>query len=468
MLRLGLRANIGKSSVSFKPINILIIGDSTVDGYTYANDVAVYFNDDSYFTVTDISEWGNDIAGQKAYYQALSSGVKTSVEAVFIQIGINDCYVDADSYATIKARYQDLITTINTGSPQAKIVACCILRCKGYIEGNTAAWSKKESLNADILAKNFTGIYKSTNAANDSLSDTNGYLLSTYSLLGDGVHENNDGRLQIANAWRAICGVVPIVKDVYETEATVLFNRMIAAGETPAGERKVIIDNTFKAAKGKSFYSKIDAVVTLAAHGTNSARMNWLGDEFNAVLSAVPPTFEIDRGFTGNGTSSYIKTSFNPYSAGSNFESTKASIGLYSRTNIDLEIGDMTAMVGSGGISLDIRYGDELYFRLNNTSAGAKSNNSSIGFFSVTREHTSNYVRYAKDGYKVQENQINPEAVNDVEIWVGARNVSGSPVYYTTKQYSFYFIGGELTENEVLDLYNVFVVGYLDSIGAKV
>lgn len=197
------------TTIGAQKLNIIIIGDSTIDGSTYADDVATYLNADSEYIINDVSTWGNNISQQKTAYSALSAAIKRDVDYVFVQIGLNDVRTNGETYSTPYVSYLDLITTIQAaGGPRTKIVGSCVLKIKGATDvgDDPLAWSKLTALNADILAKNFTGMDLSTNVASETLSDSNGYLLAMYELFDpqDHVHENNAGRQIIADSWEIL------------------------------------------------------------------------------------------------------------------------------------------------------------------------------------------------------------------------------------------------------------------------
>jgi hypothetical protein len=197
------------TAIGARKTTIIILGDSTIDGSTYASDVSALLNDGSQYEISDLSLWGDRCSGQKTKYEALGTLIKRDADYVFIQIGLNDIWVSGETYTDPQTRYQDLITTISSASGvRTKIVGSCVLKCKGFTDthADPLAWTKLVALNADILAKTFIGLDLSTNVASETLSDAAGYLKSEYELFDpeDHVHENNAGREIIANSWKLL------------------------------------------------------------------------------------------------------------------------------------------------------------------------------------------------------------------------------------------------------------------------
>lgn len=114
-----------------------------------------------------------------------------------------------------------------------------------------------------------------------------------------------------ADSWVALTGAGGGGAPSYSAEATALFARF----STPATDpRKTLIDNLIVALKAAGSWAKYDAFYLPAAETAQAAQRNWVADAYN--LSEVnAPTFTADRGYTPNGTTSYLDTSFNPTTA---------------------------------------------------------------------------------------------------------------------------------------------------------
>jgi len=102
----------------------------------------------------------------------------------------------------------------------------------------------------------------------------------------------------------------------------------------PTNSRKALIDTLVGSLKTAGVWSKLDAFYMLAAADAQSSLLNWVSTSYN--LTAVSsPTFAADKGYTGNGTTSYLDTGFNPTTAPSpKFTQNSAHLGLWSRTNL--------------------------------------------------------------------------------------------------------------------------------------
>lgn len=84
--------------------------------------------------------------------------------------------------------------------------------------------------------------------------------------------------------------------------AEALFARMAVQ---PSTARKTIIRTLINGLNDNGFLAKLRMFYVFAAHDSQAAQLNWA---YGATITPVnSPTFTTDRGFQGNGTSSYLQ-----------------------------------------------------------------------------------------------------------------------------------------------------------------
>jgi hypothetical protein len=76
----------------------------------------------------------------------------------------------------------------------------------------------------------------------------------------------------------------------------------------------------------------LDGIYILATNTTATANLNLCGTSFGLTTSAAP-TFSADHGYTGNGTTQFLDTGFNPSTAGGRSTLNSSSLGVYTLTN---------------------------------------------------------------------------------------------------------------------------------------
>lgn len=103
----------------------------------------------------------------------------------------------------------------------------------------------------------------------------------------------------------------------------------------PTLTRMVQINTLIGSLISGGVWTKFDAFYMLAAADAQSSLLNWASTSYN--LTAVnSPAFVADRGYTGDGSTSYLDTNFNPTTAvGAKFVQDSAHNGIWSRTNLN-------------------------------------------------------------------------------------------------------------------------------------
>lgn len=254
--------------------------------------------------------------------------------------------------------------------------------------------------------------------------------------------------------WVPPSGGAP-VGPTYDPTAQALFSRFAV---DPTTARKNLINDRIIAGKASTWWAKLDAIWVHAAHAPEAARLNWLGDRFNCI-PINNPTFTVDRGYMGNGSSSYLDTQFNPYveaSKGSKYQRLSASLGIRSNTD-NSSLGSLAGFWdGAKGTTLNPRRTSTWEARVNQASLRTIANpeGSSIGMFVIGRRSATEMFM-AKNGTVSVTNTSNAAAeLANGNLMLGAISASS----LRACQFSMGFIGAGLTDAEVTDIYNWFEV----------
>lgn len=159
----------------------------------------------------DVSEAGAYISTMLGYWTAIAD--KTKLQAVIVQIGLNDCKsrigANTATTATVISDLQSLITTINADKPTGcKVYIAALTPCKAWLDAATnpsaayAGWLAVNDAIAGNGATPITGVDGRITSHVAAGNDGSGNLLSIYNHNADGVHESNEYRIIIAQAWR--------------------------------------------------------------------------------------------------------------------------------------------------------------------------------------------------------------------------------------------------------------------------
>lgn len=254
----------------------------------------------------------------------------------------------------------------------------------------------------------------------------------------------------------------------YNNDADALFLRM---SPQPNAARKQLISDFIDSLQSngtKNFWANADRIWVMAAHDSGASKLNWKADEDN-LLTVNALTFTADRGWAGNGTSSYLNTQFIPSTDGVNFTQDAASIAIYIRTNAASSTLDYGAWATGAGrmVSLVSRNASNSWYgRINDFSDNTTVNADSRGLFGYVRTNATTRYKF-RNGTAESNETVSSSGLPALNMYVCCRNLDGVPSLYTTREYSFLYIGGVLSTAESAVLYRI-VEWYLDQIGAGV
>ena len=264
-------------------------------------------------------------------------------------------------------------------------------------------------------------------------------------------------------AGRGLFQITPwrlLNRNGYDPLADTLFGRMTFR---PDYIRRDLIDDRMRAGKEKPFWSRCPGAYVHAAHDTQAGRLNWLDIKYDC-LPVNNPTFTTDRGFMGNGSSSYLDTQFNPATAG-DARITQDSMCLGIRSN--------TENVGTGSLAgfydTTLQRGTTINpridatnsvasFRVNAGSAGANTPNgavpSSVGMFVANRTSSAGVSGY-RNGVKLVAGTQQPSTpLANGNLRFGSIHDTS----YRACQFSMGIFGGGMTDADVQDIHEWFEV----------
>jgi len=240
---------------------------------------------------------------------------------------------------------------------------------------------------------------------------------------------------------------------------------LIARFTTPPTTARAKAINTFIGSLiNAGVWAKLDCLYVTAAADSQAARRNWVQDAHN--LTAVnSPTFTADRGYAGNGSTSYLNTNYNPLTNGQQYTLNSAHVSVYNRTsraaNDTIIMG--AASSGGGGVEIYPRFTGDLLPTFVNDQSGSVPNAFSDGDFLGSRISPTRSTY--RNGSFLGALTPTLTAVPNSNVFICCRSINGSPNGLTTDQVSGGSLGAGLDATEVA-AFAAARLAYLQAVGA--
>jgi hypothetical protein len=228
---------------------------------------------------------------------------------------------------------------------------------------------------------------------------------------------------------------------------------VVAAGGSVSSGRRTLLLTLINNLKAAGVWKKLDRLWIFAAENSQSALIDLVAlDQASAVNS---PTFTTDRGYAGNGSTSYIDTTYNAYTQGSNFVAASKHIGIWDNTSRGYAVN-----VGTG-VYTDTSNDNSLFlynyaftpngfgYRLGDSfRSGAYAVPSSQGFFIAQTNAYESWPAYYNGASLGTFLSGWGSTIVNVSFFVGGQNGNGTLINPTSDQFSMVSYGGGLTPPE--------------------
>lgn len=215
-----------------------------------------------------------------------------------------------------------------------------------------------------------------------------------------------------------------------------------------------------------------DVMYDLGGETTEQSLKNLVKRQHDAT-AVNSPTWTQWEGFTGNGTSSYLNTNYNPATQGVVYVQNSASLGVYIRTNVDeagVDIGAQTEGYTTGIYISTRRYDTKFYWQINENTNSQFVNGvswDSRGFTVAVRPNSTQVYGYKNGVNYGGAKSANSIGTPNLNIYILCGSYGQVPTTFSTKQTSFAFLGKSLSATEVRKLTNC-VEWLMDSKGKGV
>jgi len=244
---------------------------------------------------------------------------------------------------------------------------------------------------------------------------------------------------------------------VYDADAQAVF---AAFTTPPTTDRKAVINAYIVGLKADGIWTLLDLLYLMAAADSQAATINFKNPAAFQLISVNSPAFVADQGFTGNGTSSRLRTQFTPSANGANFTQDSASVWVWSRTNAQ------NANVAAGNITAPRVFitprnlSDNLLFGANDGTTSTVANANSSGLIGSQRINGTTKRAWRNGAQVGADVTLASTAVANAEQWLCGGNSSN----FSTFQESLGAWGASLAGKEAA-FYNR-TLTYMQAVGA--
>lgn len=243
-----------------------------------------------------------------------------------------------------------------------------------------------------------------------------------------------------------------LASDGYDADYQAILDRGIALGYTLPSSVQRSKQNRFVVdLKAFGIWTALDILYVFATDGNSDyATLNWKSPTLFQIAKVNFPTFTSNQGFNGNGSTSYLNTSWRPSGDGINFTQNNASVGGYMFSFADTTSSTWGCSTNADGITnspaLLVSNVLATSHRLND-SITSTFVNSAPGLYHQRRS-ASNSKKMFEDGVEVQTSTNASVSVSTTAMYICASNGNGTATRFSNDKIGMFFAGSALTGNE--------------------
>jgi hypothetical protein len=210
-------------------------------------------------------------------------------------------------------------------------------------------------------------------------------------------------------------------------------------------------------------WSLMDVFYVFAINSTGNAALNWVSSSFSITVNGSC-TFTANQGYTGDASSCYLATAYNPATSGTNYVQNSASLGVCNfnaSANAETLIGanDATSNYASMGFS-----SSAMFYDVNDNAFPSFTFVNTAGLWHADRTGSATMALYL-NGNSVNTSTASSTAIPSFALDILAQNEQGTPLNFSTGQVGVAFAGAGLTSGQANSVFSR-IHTYLGAVGA--
>jgi hypothetical protein len=239
----------------------------------------------------------------------------------------------------------------------------------------------------------------------------------------------------------------------FDPDAQAFFDRVTTAGGTLSLTEKNATNQLVLDMKSAGIWTPMKAIYPMVGASAAACAQNLKSSSFTGSFTSGW-TFA-STGVTGNGTSAYMNTGFNP---SLNLTTTSGHNSAYLRTNLSIsgqyaygcETTTLNRMV-LFPYSFSVGWISDLYD--NSQSRIISNSGNSTGFVLGSRSSSSSHKLFRNGSQIAASTNSTNGTLPNLNYYISAFNSSNTATFYNTNQLAFYSIGDGLTDTQASNFY---------------
>jgi len=243
--------------------------------------------------------------------------------------------------------------------------------------------------------------------------------------------------------------VIGLMGGGFDPDAIAYFNQLTVQ---PSGAYKSAINTLVKQLKLDGNWQLLDRLWIHATEIQQHARVSLVNPSSTKITEVNSPTFTANQGYTGNGTNMYLNTNYSFLNSSVQFTQNLASIGIYSRTNLltanKIDFGATTDISGGKDTFINpYSSGGSYFYNVNGgVLLSGSANSNTLGMHSALRSASNLLIGY-RNGIQQHSSAVSSQTMTSLNAFVLARNDLGSAAFFSNRQISLTFIGGNVNQS---------------------
>jgi hypothetical protein len=332
---------------------------------------------------------------------------------------------------------EPIISSISSGSPTTTSA--------------TITWTTDEAANSEVVF----GTTTSYGSASSSAS-----LVTSHSITLSGLATSTAYHFAVvstdgSNKTSTSTDQTFTTATVLDSATTAWVDAVVTAGGSVSTTQQNYVNTLIVGLKNDGVWSSLDRLWLYA--GESSPQQAEI-DLRNLATSTIHGTLTLAAGgYTGDGSTGYIDTGFNPTTADGNFSANAGSIGVYDRTNNTSDNYGNTSMGQYNGSHITDIYpwtgAPQVNYDVNDSNFNSyhgAGDTTTQGFWLVNL--ASSVVYLDRNGSNLATSSAGSTGLINNDMYVFSLDSSGSPSGFLPDQLAASFIGGGLTSAQRTDL----------------